>query len=150
MAQFLLTMTLLSIAGLIASIVAGFRSTPAHASTHILIALATVIVGLFAQSMTMFFFIGMGKEVKEASGQDPEVVRRTRAHKAKVFPAATYAIAVLMVTFILGGGVKTGKTPVWLHTALAAASLVMLARAYYVELRAMEDNARLMEEYLKE
>lgn len=150
MAQVLLTLTLLSIAGLIATIVAGYRATPIHASTHILIALATVIVGLFAQSMTMFFFIGMGKEIKEASGQNAEVVRRTRAHKATVFPAATYAIAALMITFIMGGGVKTGKTPVWLHTGLAAASLVLLARAYYVELKAMEDNARLMEEYLKE
>src|SRR6266540_2028748 len=150
MAQFLLTTTLISIAGLIATIVVGFRSTPTHAATHILLALATVLVGLFAQSMTMFFFIGMGKEIKEASGQDAEVVRRTRAHKAKVFPAATYAIAALMVTFIMGGGVRTGKTPVWLHIALSLASLVLLARAYYVELRAMEDNARLMEEYLKE
>jgi mannose/fructose/N-acetylgalactosamine-specific phosphotransferase system component IIC len=150
MAQVLLTLTLLSIAGLIATIVAGYRATPVHASTHILIALATVIAGLFAQSMTMFFFIGMGKEIKEASGQNAEVVRRTRVHKAKVFPAATYAIAALMVTFIMGGGVKTGKTPLWLHTGLAGASLVLLARAYYVELKAMEDNARLMEEYLKE
>jgi hypothetical protein len=150
MAQFLLTLTLISILGLIATIVAGFRSTPVHAATHILIALVTVLVGLFAQSMTMFFFIGMGKEIKEASGQDAEVVRRTRAHKAKVFPAATYAIAVLMVTFIMGGGVRVGKTPVWLHLGLAFASLVMLGRAYYVELKAMEDNARLMERYLKE
>ena len=150
MAQFLLTMTLISIAGLVAAIVAGFRASPGHASTHILISLATVVVGLFAQSMTMFFFIGMGKEIKEASGQNAEVVRRTRAHKAKVFPAATYAIAVLMITFILGGGVGTGKTPVWLHLTLAFASLLMLGRAYVVELRAMEDNARLMEEYLKE
>jgi hypothetical protein len=150
MAQVLLTLTLISMAGLIATIVAGYRASLVHASTHILIALATVIVGLFAQSMTMFFFIGMGKEIKEASGQNAEVVRRTRAHKAKVFPAATYAIAVLMVTFIMGGGVRTGKTPIWLHTALAAASLVLLGRAYVVELKAMEDNARLMEEYLKE
>ena len=29
------------------------------------------------------------------------------------------------------------------------ALLLMLGRAYYIELRAMEDNARLMEEYLK-
>lgn len=150
MAQFLLTLTLLSMAGLVATIVAGFRASPVHASTHILIALATVIVGLFAQSMTMFFFIGMGKEIKEASGQNAEVVRRTRAHKAKVFPAATYAIAALMVTFIMGGGVRTAKTPVWLHVIEAAVSLLLLGRAYYVELRAMEDNARLMEEYLKE
>jgi len=150
MAQALLTFTLISIAGLVATIVLGFRATPVHASTHILIALATTIVGLFAQSMTMFFFIGMGKEIKEASGQNAEVVRRTRAHKAKVFPAATYAIAALMVTFIMGGGVRTAKTPVWLHLAEAFVSLLLLGRAYYVELRAMEDNARLMEEYLKE
>src|ERR671929_80632 len=128
--------------GFIATIVAGFRASLVHASTHILIALATVIVGLFAQSMTMFFLIGMGKEIKEASGQNAEVVRRTRAHKAKVFPAATYAIAALMVTFIMGGGVRSGKTPVWLHLTLALASLAMLGRAYYIELRAMEDNAR--------
>ena len=63
-----------------------------------------------------------------------------------MFPAATYAIAALMVTFIMGGGVRTAKTPVWLHLASALASLVLLARAYYVELKAMEDNARLMEE----
>ncbi len=49
MAQFLLTTTLISIAGLIATIVVGFRSTPTHAATHILLALATVLVGLFAQ-----------------------------------------------------------------------------------------------------
>src|SRR6266480_4655206 len=89
MAQFLLTMTLISIAGLMAAIVAGFRASPGHASTHILISLTTVVVGLFAQSMTMFFFIGMGKEIKEASGQNAEVVRRTRTHKAKVFPVPT-------------------------------------------------------------
>src|SRR5256885_16073990 len=103
MAQFLLTLTLISIAGLVAAIVAGFRASPVHASTHILISLATVIVGLFAQSMTMFFFIGMGKEIKKASGQNAEVVRRTRAHKAKGFPPATYPIAALRTTSILAG-----------------------------------------------
>jgi hypothetical protein len=150
MAAFLLLTTLLTIAGLLVTMVYGFLADPMHAARHIFLALTTTFIGLFSQSMTMFFFIGMGKEIKEASGQNAEVVRRTRAHKAKVFPAATYAIAVLMITFILGGGVGTGKTPVWLHLTLAFASLLMLGRAYVVELRAMEDNARLMEEYLKE
>ena len=148
MASFLLTTTLLSIAGLIATIVMGFRADPAHAATHILIALATVLIALFSQSMTMFFFIGTGKEIKEAAGNAADVVQRTRAHKSKVFPAAMWAIAFVMVTFILGGGVKSGKTPVWLHTTLAFATLAVFARAYYLELRAMEDNAELMEKYL--
>ena len=150
MAQFLLITTLLSIAGLIATSVVGFTAAPGHYAKHIFFALATVVLGLFSQSMTMFFFIGTGKEIKEAAKEDADVVRRTRAFKAKVFPTATYAMLVLMVTFILGGGVASGKTPRWLHLALSAATLVMYARAYWFQLRAMTENATLMERYLKE
>ena len=149
MASFLLTTTLLTIAGLIATIVMGFRADAAHAATHILVALATVIVGLFSKSMTMFFFIGTGKEIKEKSNQDAATVARTKAFKSQVFPTAMYAMAALMVTFIMGGGVRTAKTPVWLHLAEAFVSLLLLGRAYYVELRAMEDNAKLTAVYAR-
>lgn len=150
MASFLLSTTLLSIVGLIATIVMGYRADPAHAATHIFIAMATVVIALFSQSMTMFFFIGTGKEIKEKSNQDPEVVARTKGYKSKVFPAAMWALGFVMVTFIMGGGVRSGKTPVWLHTLLAFTTVVTFARAYYFELRAMEDNANLMEKYLSE
>ena len=150
MAQFLLITTLLSIAGLIATGVAGFVAPPGHHAQHIFFALATVVLGLFSQSMTMFFFIGTAKEIKDAADQDAEVVRRTKAFKAKVFPAATYSMLVLMVTFIMGGGVASGKTPRWLHLGLSIASLVMYARAYWFQLQAMTENASLMEKYLKE
>ena len=33
---------------------------------------------------------------------------------------------------------------------LTSITLVLFARAYYVQLRAMDENARLMEKYLKE
>src|SRR5438132_4296211 len=125
MAQFLLLTTLLSIAGLIATGIVGFMAAPGHYAQHIFFALATVVLGLFSQSMTMFFFIGTGKEIKEAANQDSAVVQRTKAFKAKVFPAATYAMLVLMVTFIMGGGVASGKTPRWLHLTLSVAALVM-------------------------
>src|SRR5213083_3119066 len=128
MAQFLLITTLLSIAGLIATSIAGFLAAPGHDAQHIFFALGTVVLGLFSQSMTMFFFIGTGKEIKEAASQDAEVVRRTKAFKAKVFPAATYAMLVLMVTFIMGGGVASGMTPRWLHLGLSLASVIMYGR----------------------
>src|SRR5256885_14310377 len=102
MAQALLITTLLSIAGLIATSVMGFIAAPGHVAQHIFFALATVVLGLFSQSMTMFFFIGTGKEIKDASQQDADVVQRTKDFKARVFPAATYAMLVLMVTFIMG------------------------------------------------
>jgi hypothetical protein len=149
-AQALLVSTLITIAGLIVTIVMGFRATPAHVANHILIALVTVVVGLFSQSMTMFFFIGTGKELKEKSSQDQDVVARTKAFKSRVFPAAMWAMTAIMITFITGGGVGLGKTPIWLHDTLAAISIVMFGRAYWIQIRAMHENATLMEKYLKD
>jgi hypothetical protein len=149
-AQFLLITTLFTIAGLIGSIVMGLRASPAHQATHIIVALVTVVIGLFSQSMTMFFFIGTGKELKEKSEQDAGVVQRTKDFKNKVFPTAMWAMTAIMVTFITGGGVASAKTPRWLHDALATVSLLMFARAYWVQIQAMDENARLMEKYLKD
>jgi hypothetical protein len=150
LAQFLLITTLLSIAGIITTGVLGFTAAPGQIATHIFCALATVILGLFSQSMTMFFFIGTGKEIKEAAKNDADVVQRTKDFKTKVFPTAMYAMAALMVTFIMGGGVASGKTPHWLHIALFAASAAMYGRAYWFQLQAMLENAALMEKYLRD
>jgi hypothetical protein len=149
-AQALLISTLVTIAGLIVTIVMGFRASPAHVADHIIVAIVTVVIGLFSQSMTMFFFIGTGKELKDKSDQDAGVVQQTKAFKARVFPAAMWAMAAIMVTFITGGGVGSGKTPLWMHNALTAVSVVMFARAYWIQIRAMNENATLMERYLKE
>lgn len=148
MAQVLLITTLFSVAGLVATSIMGFLATPVHTAQHIFFALGTVVLGLFSQSMTMFFFIGTGKEIKDAAAGDAAVVQKTKAFKARVFPAAFYAMLMLMVTFIMGGGVASGKTPRWLHLALSAATVVMYARAYWIELQAMQENATLMEKYL--
>lgn len=150
MAQFLLITTLITIAGLIASSVAGFYATPGHYAQHILFALATVVIGLFSQSMTMFFFIGTGKELKDASSQDAGVVTRTKAFKSDVFPSAMWAMLAIMVTFIMGGGVSRGLTPKWLHLGLTILTVVLYGRAYWVQLRAMDENAQLMERYLSD
>lgn len=153
MAQALLITTLLSIAGLIATSVMGFMASPQHVATHILVALVTVVAGLFSQSMTLFFFIGTGKQLKDNTqgGPDEAAVRKaTRAMTMRVSPVATYAMALLMITFIMGGGVASGKTPHWLHLGLSIASVAMYGRAYWVQLQAMIENARLMEKHLRD
>jgi hypothetical protein len=149
-AQALLISTLITIAGLIVTIINGLQATPAQVANHIIVALVTVVVGLFSQSMTMFFFIGTGKELKDKSNQDAGVVQRTRDFKSRVFPAAMWAMAAIMITFIMGGGVGSGKTPLWLHDAMAALSIFMYGRAYWIQIKAMNENATLMERYLKE
>jgi hypothetical protein len=150
MAQFLLITTLITIAGLIVTIVTGLQANGPIPTNHIMTALVTVVIGLFSQSMTLFFFIGTGKELKEKSNQDGGVVAQTKSFKSRVFPAAMYAMAAIMVTFIMGGGVGSGKTPLWLHNALSAISIVMFARAYWIQIKAMNENASLMERYLKD
>ncbi|HUJ12948.1 MAG TPA: hypothetical protein VL284_04075 [Thermoanaerobaculia bacterium] len=151
MAQFLLITTLLSIAGLIATGIAGFLASPGHVAQHIFLALGTVVMGLFSQSMTMFFFIGTGKQMKDkvkGSASEADVKRSTRAMAMRVSPAATYAMAMLMITFIMGGGVSTGKTPRWLHLTEVILTIVLFARAYWVEIQAMQQNADLMDKFL--
>src|SRR5205085_848784 len=134
MAQFLLITSLLSLTGLIATMAMGFFASPGHVAQHIFFALATRVLGLFSQSMTMFFFIGTGKEIKEKANNEATVVQRTKAFMNRVFPDAMWAIAAQMVTFIMGGGVVSAKTPRWLHDASAVVTLVFLARAYIIEL----------------
>ena len=150
MAQALLITTLLSIAGIIVTSIVGFQATPTRAADHIIVAIVTVVIALFSQSMTMFFFIGTGKELKDKSAGDAGVLQRTRSFKSRVFPAAMWAMTAIMVTFIMGGGVGSGKTPRWLHDALSAVTLVMFVRAYVIQIRAMNENASLMERWLKE
>jgi len=101
----------------------------------------------------MFFFIGTGKQLKDKTqgGPDEAAIRKaTRAMTMRVSPVATYAMALLMITFIMGGGVASGKTPLWLHLSLSIASVAMYGRAYWVQLQAMTENANLMEKYLRE
>ena len=153
MGQFLLITTLLTIAGLIATSIAGWMATPVRVADHILFALVTVVLGLFSQSMTLFFFIGTGKQLKDKVKDTvhyEDVRRATRALTMKVSPAATYAMFVLMITFITGGGVGSGRTPRWLHDALTIATIVMYGRAYWIQIRAMTVSADLMEKYLKD
>ena len=153
MATFLLVTTLVTIAGLIATSITGFMATPAQVANHIIFALVTVVIGLFSQSMTLFFFIGTGKQLKDKvkdTAHDADVRAATRALTMKVSPAATYAMFVLMITFITGGGVGSGKTPRWLHDALTVASIVMYARAYWIQIQAMTASANLMERFLRD
>lgn len=140
-------------AGLIATIVTGFLATPVQVAQHIMLALITVVLGLFSQSMTMFFFIGTGKQIKDkvkGSAHEQAVRQATRALSMRVSPIATYAMALLMITFITGGGVASGKTARWVHDLLTLGTLLLFARAYWIELRAMIESARLMEKYLAE
>jgi hypothetical protein len=97
----------------------------------------------------MFYFIGMGKQVKDLVSSNPagpELIQRTKRFKAKVFPPATWAILFTMATMIIGGGVDTRVIPTFVHSGLAAVSLYYNLLAFWREAKYMIENNLLMEE----
>lgn len=148
----LLTTSLLSMICFIITAVMGFMMTGrAGLGQHFLFGFFTTFLVALVQSMTMFYFIGTGKQVKDLVANDPdgnEFIRRTKVFKAKVFPPATWAILFTMAAMILGGGVDTHVwwTPPFLHALLAAVALYFNGVAFWREAKYMIQNNLLLEE----
>src|SRR5262245_22564802 len=148
----LLTTTLLSIICFIITSVMGLTMAGrAGLGQHFLFGFFTTFLVALVQSMTMFYFIGTGKQVKDLVANysnGNEFIRRTRVFKAKVFPPATWAILFTMATMILGGGVDTHVwwTPPLLHGLLSAVALYFNGVAFWKEAKYMIQNNLLMAE----
>lgn len=147
----LLTSVLLSIVCLIATLLMGFVVVNATMAQHVLLGFFTTFLVTLSQSMTMFYFIGTGKQIKDLVVGLPagaNLVQRTKVFKAKVFPPSLWAMLFTMATMIIGGGVHTrvAWTPPLLHAALAAVSLYFNVVAFWREAKYMLENNLLMEE----
>ena len=150
MALALLTSSLMGIAALTVTLYLGFTMDGRIGlQQHFLFALFATFVAILAQCMSMFYFIGTAKQVKDLLGSLPEApdfISRTREFKSKVFPPATLAILFTMAAWIVGGGVDTRVLPVWIHTILAVLALSGNAFAFVRELRYMAKNNILLDE----
>jgi hypothetical protein len=147
----LLTSGLISIICFIVTLLTGFTVVRSTLTQHVLFGLFTTFLVTLTQSMTMFYFIGTGKQVKDLVAglpTGPQFVQRTKFFKAKVFPASLWSMLFTMATMIIGGGVHTQVTwtPPLLHAALAAVSLYYNIVAFWREAKYMMQNNILMEE----
>jgi hypothetical protein len=147
----LLTTSLLSILCFIATLLMGFTVIKTTLAQHVLFGFFTTFLVTLSQSMTMFYFIGTGKQLKDLVASlptGPEIVQRTKVFKAKVFPPSLWAMLFTMATMIIGGGVHTrvSWTPPILHAGLAAISLYYNVVAFWKEAKYMLENNLLMEE----
>lgn len=116
---------------------------------HMMVGIFLATVTLILHVMTMFHFIGSGKELKEAVellGGDAEVIRRLRRFKMQTSGIATLAPVVTGAAVILGGGAHTGALPSWIHWGLGLAALVVNLCAFPVEYRTLKENLRLIHE----
>ena len=147
----LLTSVLISIVCFIVTLLMGFSVVNTTLSQHVLFGFFTTFMVTLSQSMTMFYFIGTGKQIKDLVGglpAGPNMVQRTKVFKAKVFPPALWAMLLTMATMIIGGGVHTrvAWTPPLLHAALAMVSLYYNVVAFWKEAKYMLENNLLLEE----
>src|SRR5207248_279445 len=147
----LLTSALVSIICFIATLLMGFMVVKTTLAQHVLFGFFTTFLVTLTQSMTMFYFIGTGKHVKDLVASLPagrDLIQRTKVFKAQVFPPALWAMLFTMATMIIGGGVHThvAWTPPLLHALLAALSLYYNLLAFWKEAKYMIENNLVMEE----
>jgi len=99
--------------------------------------------------MSIFYFIGTAKQVKDLMADHPDrnaFIARTKQFKTRVFRPALYAILFTMTAFIIGGGVHTLVIPVWIHTTLAVLALLTNLYALAREFQYMAQNNILLDE----
>jgi len=149
----LLTTSLLSIISFVVSVYLGFAiDGKSHVQQHVLFGLFATFLVTLAQSMTMFYFIGTGKQVKDlviSHSIAEGFVQRTKVFKAKVFPPALWAMLFTMATMILGGGVHTRMIPSWIHLLLATAAFFFNMKAFFLEAKYMMEHNALWQELEK-
>jgi hypothetical protein len=150
MAAALLTGIFASLAGIVAAIYLGLTWTSnGMLGQHISIGIFTTMITLFAHSMMMFYFLGKGKAVREAAaegGLSREYERRIAVARKPVFSIATLAMLATIVTALAGASVDTGVLPSGVHGMLAYTCLALNVFALRVEVSALTESGRVVEE----
>jgi hypothetical protein len=146
-AQALLTAVLIGLTGLVATTVLGLRGT--DISRHISFGIFSTLVTLLAHSMMMFYLIGKGKAVKDAMAEHSvagDYYRRIAIARKPVFGIGMLAMAVTMVTAILGASVDTGVLPPIVHAMIAYGAIACNLAAAKIEVAALIQSSRIVDE----
>lgn len=149
MAQALIALDLAAFAALVVVTGTGYgigRGWVAE-ERHMLLAIPAALFQLFGHSLTMFYFIGTGRRIKEWAaerGGDPALLRRVAEFKRRVFPPATWTLALVIAVFVLGGGSSARVLPGSVHGLIALAALGVNAVALYREAIGIGETVILM------
>jgi hypothetical protein len=146
-AQALLTAVFVGFTGLVTTAVFGLRGT--DISRHISFGIFSTMITLLAHSMMMFYLIGKGKAVKDAMAEHSvagDYYRRIAAARKPVFSIATLAMAVTMVTAIIGASVDTGVLPPMVHAMIAYGAIACNLAAAKIEIDALTASSRIVDE----
>ena len=138
---------------MIVSAILGLRAGDAASlARHISLGIFATLVTLLAHSMMMFYLIGKGKAVKDAMAEGQlsgDYVRRIALARKPVFSIGTAAMAVTIVTALLGASVDTGVLPPMVHATVAWGAIACNLAAAKLEINALTTSSRVVDEVNK-
>jgi hypothetical protein len=125
----LLSLLWISVVSLFVTFSTGLHLLQFSIKAHVILALTATTLALFAHTMTMFYFIGTGKKIKEfVSTWDERTQQEIRQKiiqmKRKIFPGMTLVCLLLMAAFILGGAYDARVISKPVHFWVSTAALV--------------------------
>ena len=130
---------------------------------HYVLGMAASMFTCFIHVLVLFYLIGTGKDIRDAVEGQPDLVETyvplTRLLKRRVFPAACFAIALMVVATLMGGEVHSrllaadggrtlpvrGITAWWVHLVFVALALIASAIAFQVEVAAARETRKAIE-----
>lgn len=150
MAAALVTAMLLSIGGLILSVLFGYSAADSDGvARHVSLAIFITMVTLLTHSMAMFYLIGKGKAIREAVTENAlsqKFVAEVSRVRRPVFSIGTLAIGITTVAALIGVIVDTNALPVWVHSVLAYLAIGANLAAFRVAITAFTTSSRIVNE----
>ena len=129
---------------------------------HYLAGMLTAMMTCFIHVLVLFYLIGTGKDIRDAVEDHPDLKERyfpwTRAQKRRVFPAACFAIALIVVAALMGGEIHSrilaaggGEafpirtlTGWWVHLLFVLLAIGVTGYAFAAEVGAVKENRRVI------
>ncbi|MDA0990024.1 MAG: hypothetical protein O3A51_04670 [Verrucomicrobia bacterium] len=138
-----------SFVGILLTGLQGYCHISIAGAGHAHVALVTIILYMFTESLIMFFFIGTGVNIKEYvrdEKKDPAFYDRVKVMKMSVFPKIMMSILLVGVVFIIGGAVDRNLMPAWIHGALFFVALGHYGHVIVVQHRCFKENTAIIVE----
>jgi hypothetical protein len=150
MGRSLLVVGALGTVGVVVTAVLGYGlSSPADAGmpAHIIAALASSLMLMFAHSWILLYLLGTGRVIRGAvreAGLDPSLLTASRRLRGVCYVCLLAAAVLVTATFLVGGAVAAKGVPSWVHHLLFWAAAAVQAIALWIEWRSLAANERLL------
>lgn len=121
-------------------------------ANHATLAILTIIVYLFTKTLIIFYFVGIGVNIKEFmidNKKSGDYHKRIIGVKRRIYPPLLLNMLLVMVLFISGGAVDTKHIPGWVHGLFFYISVFHFAKTAVIEHQSFKESTSIVIEMAK-